>query len=98
MHEEKYITHIHKGIASHRAANSRPERRYMNDLRGMTVEEFKDILNEMRQVYPYKDEETLFGTTHDPREAQITSRVELYTKDQATGVYITMRKDGTRND
>ena len=31
MHEEKYITHIHKGIASHRAANSRPERRTMAD-------------------------------------------------------------------
>ena len=31
MHEGKYITHIHKGIASHRAANSRPERRTMAD-------------------------------------------------------------------
>ena len=49
MHEEKYITHIHKGIASHRAANSRPERRYMNDLRGMTVWEFKDILEDMKK-------------------------------------------------
>ena len=81
-----------------RGSSAAPERRYMNDLRGMTVEEFKDILDEMRQVYPYRDEETLFGTSYDPREAQSTSRVELYTKDQATGVYITMRKDGTRND
>jgi hypothetical protein len=98
MHEEKYITHIHKGIASHRAANSRPERRYMNDLTGMTVWEFKDILEDMKKVYAYKDEETLFGLTYDPREEKGTSRVEICTKDQDTGIYITMRKAGHRSE
>lgn len=73
---------------------SLPERRSMNDLRGMTVKEFKDILEEMRNVYAYKDDETLFGATYDPREVQGTSRVEIYTKDQDTGIYITMRKEG----
>jgi hypothetical protein len=70
----------------------------MNDLTGMTVWEFKDILEDMKKVYAYKDEETLFGLTYDPREEKGTSRVEICTKDQDTGIYITMRKAGHRSE
>ena len=99
MHEEKYITHT-KGhcITEVGTEMSLPERRYMNDLTGMTVEEFQLILNEMRTVYPFKDEETIFGTCYDPREERGTSRVEICTKDQDTGIYITMRKAGHRSE
>lgn len=70
----------------------------MNSLRGMTVKEFKDILGEMKTIYKYKDEETLFGETYDPREGPGTRHVEIYTKDELTGIYITMRKAPERSD
>lgn len=98
MHKGKYITHQKGHCNTQGRRSAAPERRYMNDLSGMTVEEFQLILNEMRTVYPFKDEETIFGTCYDPREERGTSRVEIVTKDQDTGVHITMRKAKATDD
>lgn len=66
----------------------------MNRLQGMTVLQFKDILNEMKKVYNYKDSETRLGGCYDPRMSEkIISRVEIFTKDKDTGVEITMAKN-----
>ena len=66
----------------------------MNRLQGMTVEQFKGILDDMKAVYNYDDSETRLGGCYDPRMSpDIIQRVEIYTKDKETGVSITMAKD-----
>ena len=66
----------------------------MNKLYGMTVQQFKEILEDMKTVYNYDDSETRFGACYDPRMSPDTiNRVEIYTKDKETGISITMSKD-----
>ena len=66
----------------------------MNLLRGLRVSQFKEILEEMKTVYNYKDNLTKLGGCYDPRMGPETiNRVEIYTVDGATGVEITMAKN-----
>lgn len=55
-----------------------------------TVKQFKDMLEEMKTVYPYKDEDTVLST-HDVMTMSHTA-LELATTDEKTGVYIVMAK------
>jgi hypothetical protein len=61
----------------------------MSDLSGTTIKDFKDMLERMRSVYPFRDEETKIVTTYDPcsREHEV---LQIKTRDQKTGVYILM--------
>ena len=62
-------------------------------LQGVTVKQFKDVLQEMKSIYNYKDDETRLGGCFDPRFTNETpSRVEIYTTDKATGIDIVMSK------
>ena len=58
---------------------------------GGTVKAFLDTLNEMRTVYPFKDEDTRISVlgfnTLTPDCLSVT------TTDENTGVFITMSKD-----
>ena len=58
--------------------------------RGGTVKQFKDILDEMKKIYPYDDERTRLYTLD--LTTQSPSRVEIYTVDDSTGIDILMRK------
>lgn len=62
-------------------------------MNGLTVEEFFTILEEMRGIYPYKNDKThvvnrLDCVTNEYR------MVELVTVDEKTGVTIRMSKKG----
>ena len=55
-----------------------------------TVKQFYDGLNEMRKIYPFKDDETIMGTENPMSMHQ--DRLEIHTVDTETGIYITMAK------
>lgn len=55
-----------------------------------TVKQFKDMIEEMRSIYPFDDEKAYMSThdlvTHD------NSRLQIQVKDEKTGVLIVMEK------
>ena len=55
-----------------------------------TVQQFKDALEIMRNVYPFKDDETRMGTEDPMRMSHDT--LYLDTVDKPTGVRITMSR------
>ena len=64
--------------------------------RGGTVKQFKDVLEEMKKVYPYDDEKTRLSTIDVYRN--VPCSVEIITTDKATGVEIIMQKSITVED
>lgn len=63
----------------------------MNRVRGMSISQFNDTVNEMRLVYPFKDDETYLDdftelTTGSNRQ------VCLHTTDKRTGVQVVLCK------
>lgn len=56
----------------------------------MTVKQYKDLLEEMKTVYPYKDEKTKIDTSM--QLAYSSPRLEIQTEDEKTGVTIVMSK------
>ena len=63
----------------------------MTRLSGATVKEFKDVLEVMRSVYPFKDEET-YVTSDINRYTAEHSVLEITTKDK-TGVRVNLMCD-----
>ena len=59
-----------------------------------TVKQFKDMLEEMKTIYPYDDEKTLLST--DCVRTMSSDRLEIRTVDEKTGVTIVMAKDVER--
>lgn len=55
-----------------------------------TVKQFKDILEEMKTIYPYKDEDTILST-HNIMTMHHDS-LEISTTDEETGIKIVMAK------
>lgn len=56
-----------------------------------TVKQFKDMIEEMRTIYPFKDEETRLST-HNILTMNHTT-LEVSTIDKETGIKIVMAKD-----
>lgn len=56
----------------------------------MTVKQLKDMIEEMRTVYPFEDDKTHISTYNVRRFNQ--NEVNLFTKDKRTGVVIKMEK------
>lgn len=63
----------------------------------MKLSTVKSILEDMKQIYPYKDEETDFSQARDMC-AMIENGVTLRTRDEKTGVYIEMTKYAEREE
>ena len=59
-----------------------------------TVKQFKDMLQEMKTIYPYDDEKTYLST--DCVRTMSPDRLEIRTVDEKTGVTIVMAKDVER--
>jgi hypothetical protein len=59
-------------------------------MRGGTVKQFKDLLEEMKKVYSYKDEKTFLSTYDEQR--LVPFAVTVITEDEQTGVEIRMHK------
>lgn len=61
-----------------------------------TVKQFKDMLQEMKSIYPYDEEKTYLST--DSIRDMSHSHLELRTVDEKTGVTIVMAKDVERGE
>lgn len=63
----------------------------MNNVIGMSLAQFNKTIEEMRSIYPFRDDKTVLGQLKD---AYLDSqrRVEIMTKDEDTGVTIIMSK------
>lgn len=55
-----------------------------------TVKQFKDMIKEMRTIYPFEDDKT-YLSTHNIVSVD-NNRLEIQTKDDKTGVDIVMSK------
>lgn len=63
----------------------------MTNVRGMTLQQFYDVLEDMRTIYPFEADKTYLGNLRDlPSDSLIN--VEILTKDEKTGVQIVMSK------
>ena len=69
----------------------------MNNVRGMTIKEFNDVLNEMHCIYPFKPETTHLGDLRDIITDAIR-QVEIITTDEETGIKIVMAKGVERGE
>jgi hypothetical protein len=58
-----------------------------------TVKQFLNVLDEMRTIYAFKDEETRICTL-DPM-SRYHNRLTIMTKDEKTGINISMSKELT---
>ena len=66
----------------------------------ITIEALKTILKEMKTIYPYESEKTLFRMSRDLHMCSETV-VEIKTIDEKTGIEVIMSKNGaeiTRKD
>ena len=55
-----------------------------------TVKQFKDMIEEMRSIYPFDDEKA-YMSIHDLATRE-NSRLQIHVKDEKTGVLIVMEK------
>ena len=63
----------------------------MNIVRGMTIKQFNEILNDMRSIYPFRDEFTSLDEFTDLRTGS-NRQVCIHTIDDKTGVEIVLCK------
>lgn len=68
----------------------------MNNVRGMTIKQLNDILDEMHTIYPFKPETTRLGDFRD-MVMDTLRQVEITTTDEATGIQIVLVKGVDRN-
>ena len=63
----------------------------MNNVRGMTLKQLNDVLDEMHSIYPFKPETTRLGDFRDINTGA-SRQVEIVTKDESTGIDIVLAK------
>lgn len=69
----------------------------MTRLGGMKLSEFNMIIRQMKGVYQFKDDEAKIVNINDPRMGDGVNRLEIATKDEATGIDIVLSKDIERD-
>lgn len=63
----------------------------MNRVSGMSLQQFYDVLEEMRSIYPFEAEKTYIGNLRDlPSDSM--RNVEIITKDEKSGIQIVLSK------
>lgn len=63
----------------------------MSNVRGMSITRFLEVLDEMKNIYPFKNETTYLGNLHDLPSDSLRN-VQIYTTDEKTGIQIVMSK------
>ena len=63
----------------------------MNDMRGMSLAQMKEVLDEMRSIYKYDDARTYLGKLRDLRDNSQRC-VEIMTVDEKTDITVVMNK------
>lgn len=66
----------------------------MNNVRGMSLQQFYDVLEDMRKIYPFEANKTYLGNLRDLPSDSLRN-VEIITKDEKTGIQIVMNKGVT---
>lgn len=69
----------------------------MNRVRGMTIKQFNEILDDMRSIYPFRDEFTSLDEFADLRTGS-NRQVCIHTIDDKTGVEIVLCKGADFTD
>ena len=69
----------------------------MTHLRGMTLEQFNGLVEDMRKVYKFKDDKTKIIDTHD-LATDANTLLELYVHDDANDVDVRLSKGININD
>ena len=64
----------------------------MTRLGGMKLSEFNAIVNLMKGIYPFKDDEATIVSVHDVNMGDEPFRLEILVKDEATGITLVMSK------
>ena len=64
----------------------------MTRLGGMKLSEFNTIVKQMKTIYPFQDEDATIVSVHDMNMGDEPCRLEILTKDEATGINIVMSK------
>lgn len=64
----------------------------MTKLGGMKLSEFNTIVEQMKSIYPFKDDDAMIVSVRG-MECEAPCRLEMLTKDENTGVTIVMSKD-----
>lgn len=57
----------------------------------MTLQQFYDVLEDMRTIYPFEADKTYLGNLRDLPSDSLMN-VEILTKDEKTGIQIVMSK------
>lgn len=63
----------------------------MTNVYGMNLQQFYDVLEEMRSIYPFEADKTYIGNLKD-LPSDTFRNVEILTTDEKTGVQIIMSK------
>lgn len=63
----------------------------MNNVCGMSLRQFNKTIEEMRSIYPFRDDKTMLGELRD-MSSNSHRRVEIITRDEDTGITIVMQK------
>ena len=63
----------------------------MNNVRGMSISKFIETLDEMKKVYPFKNDTTYIGNLRE-LTSDSQRNVEIITTDESTGIQIVMSK------
>ena len=66
----------------------------MNNVRGMSLQQFYDVLEDMRKIYPFEANKTYLGNLRDLPSDSLRN-VEIITLDEKTGIQIVMNKGVT---
>ena len=69
----------------------------MTRLGGIKLSDFNALVKQMKDIYPFKDEDATIVSIHDPNLGDEPSRLEIFTKDEATGVTLVMSKGVERD-
>lgn len=70
----------------------------MTRLGGMKLSEFNHIVNQMKGIYPFKDDEATIVSVNDMNMGNEPCRLEIFTKDENTGVTLVMSKGVEREN
>lgn len=69
----------------------------MTNVYGMKLQQFYDVLEEMRSIYPFEADKTYIGNLQDLPSGSFRN-VEILTTDEKTGIQIVLSKGIDRGD
>lgn len=69
----------------------------MTRLGGIKLSEFNALVKQFKGIYPFKDEDATIVSINSPDMGNEPCRLEIFTKDEATGINLVMSKGVERD-